>query len=160
MDALELLAEDHKLVNELFENMEAAEDEKEKRKILREIKTELDTHARLEERIFYRAMKERSELKDMVAESLKEHKQVKTLLREIGKLKSGSDRFDPKLETLIESVKHHAEEEEEGKSFRKLGSFLTKTNLKRSARNSRLPRTSCKKGPVEILRKPSRTRLL
>jgi hemerythrin superfamily protein len=71
MDALELLAEDHKLVTELFENMEAAEDEKEKRKIFREIKTELDTHARLEEAIFYPAMKERSELKEMVAESLK-----------------------------------------------------------------------------------------
>ena len=28
MDALELLAEDHKLVNELFETMEAAEDER------------------------------------------------------------------------------------------------------------------------------------
>jgi len=27
MDALELLAEHHKLVNELFENIEAAEDE-------------------------------------------------------------------------------------------------------------------------------------
>jgi hemerythrin superfamily protein len=60
MDALELLAEDHKLVNELFEQLEAAEDEKEKRKIFREIKTELDTHARLEETIFYPAMKERS----------------------------------------------------------------------------------------------------
>ena len=63
-------------------------------------------------------MKERSELKDMVAESLKEHKQVKTLLREIGKLKSGSDRFDPKIETLMESVKHHAEERKKEKCFR------------------------------------------
>ena len=72
MDALDLLAEDHKLVNELVENMEAAEDEKEKRKIFREIKTELDTHARLEETIFYPAIKERRELKELVAESLKE----------------------------------------------------------------------------------------
>ena len=129
MDALELLAEDHKLVNELFEQLEAAEDEKEKRKIFREIKTELDTHARLEETIFYPAMKERSELKDMVAESLKEHKQVKTLLRDIGKLKSGSDRFDPKIETLMESVKHHAEEEEEGKTFPKVRKLFKKDEL-------------------------------
>jgi len=129
MDALELLAEDHKLVNELFENIEAAEDDKEKRKIFREIKTELETHARIEETIFYPAMKERSELKKMVTESLKEHKQVKTLLRAIGKLKSGSERFEPKIETLMESVKHHAEEEEEGKMFPKVRKIFSKQEL-------------------------------
>jgi hemerythrin superfamily protein len=75
MDALELLKQDHQKVKQLFQQGEQTEDRKQQKKIFREIKSELETHARIEETIFYPAMQEHEELKDMVLESLEEHKQ-------------------------------------------------------------------------------------
>jgi hemerythrin superfamily protein len=128
-DALELLKHDHETVKELFEQAEAAEDDKEKRKMFKEIKKELDTHTRIEESIFYPAMQEFEELKDMVLESIEEHKQVKKLLREMDKLGKTSDKFEPKLKVLQENIEHHAEEEEEGKMFPKIRKLVDSAQL-------------------------------
>ena len=129
MDALELLKEDHQKVKELFEEAEGAEDQKEKTRIFSEIQTELETHARIEETVFYPAMEKREELKDMVLESIEEHRQVKTLLKEIDNLKADSEKFEPKLAVLMENVEHHAEEEEEGKMFPKVRQIFNKEEL-------------------------------
>ena len=128
MDALELLKQDHQKVKELFEQAEEAEG-KISKKIFEEIKTELETHARIEETVFYPAVQEHEELKDMVLESLEEHKQIKTLLREMDNLASDSEKFEPKLKVLMENVEHHAEEEEEGKMFPKLRQIMGKQKL-------------------------------
>jgi len=117
MDALELLMEDHKKVKELFTSAKNTEDKQELKQLFKEIKSELETHTRIEESIFYPAMQEHEELKDMVSESLEEHKQVKTLLRELSRATPGTEKFKAKLKVLIDDVKHHAEEEEEGKMF-------------------------------------------
>ena len=65
----------------------------------------------------------------MVLESLEEHKQVKTLLREMENLASDSEKFDPKLKVLIENVEHHAVEEEEEKMFPKIRKLMDKETL-------------------------------
>jgi len=117
MDALELLTEDHKKVKELFTSAKNTEDKKELKQLFKEIKSELETHTRIEESIFYPAMQEHEELKDMVSESLEEHRQVKTILRELSRATPGTEKFKAKLKVLIDDVKHHAEEEEEGKMF-------------------------------------------
>lgn len=129
MDALELLKEDHQKVKELFEEAEGTEDQKEKTKIFSEIQAELETHARIEETVFYPAMEKREELKDMVLESIEEHKQIKTLLKEIDGLKSDSEKFEPKLAVLMENVEHHAEEEEEDKMFPKVREIFSQEEL-------------------------------
>lgn len=129
MDALELLKEDHRKVKDLFEEAEGTEDQKEKRKLFDEIQTELETHARIEETVFYPAMEKREELKDMVLESIEEHKQVKTLLREMDNLKADSEKFEPKLKVLMENVEHHAEEEEESKMFPKIREICSQGEL-------------------------------
>jgi hemerythrin superfamily protein len=124
MDALELLKQDHQKVKELFKQGQQTEDKKQQKQIFKEIKAELETHARIEETIFYPAMQEHDELKDMVLESLEEHKQLKTVLRELGKLSASSERFKPKFKVLMDDVKHHAEEEEEGKIFPKIRKLI------------------------------------
>jgi hemerythrin superfamily protein len=129
MDALELLKKDHETVKELFEEAEGTEDKKVKEELFEDIKTELETHARIEETVFYPAMEKHAELKDMVLESIDEHKQVKTLLREIDNLKSDSEQFEPKLKVLMEKVEHHAEDEEEGKMFLKVRELLSEKDL-------------------------------
>jgi hemerythrin superfamily protein len=129
MDALELLKEDHQKVKELFEEAEGTEDSKEKNRIFGEIQRELETHARIEETIFYPAMQQHEELKEMVLESIEEHRQIKTLLKEIDNLKSDSEKFEPKLKVLMENVEHHAEEEEEGKMFPKVREICSAEDL-------------------------------
>ena len=128
MNALELLKQDHHTVKELFEKAESAP-EKEKKKLFEEIHAELETHAMIEESIFYPAVQKHEEVKDMVLESIEEHKQIKTLLREMDNLKADSEKFEPKLKVLMENVTHHAEEEEEGKMFPKLRKLMKEQEL-------------------------------
>jgi hemerythrin superfamily protein len=129
MDALELLKQDHQKVKELFKRGQETDDKKRQRQIFKEIKSELETHARIEETIFYPAMEEHEELKDMVLESLEEHKQMKTVLREMARLSTSSERFKPKFKVLKDNVEHHAVEEEEGKMFPKIRKLINRNEL-------------------------------
>lgn len=128
MNALDLLMEDHQKVSQLFEQAEGTENEKKKQQLFEQIKTELETHTHIEETIFYPALQEEEELKDMVLEAFEEHKQVKTLLREISNLSDGSEKFDAKLKVMKENVEHHVEEEE-SEMFPKVEQFLDETQL-------------------------------
>jgi len=65
----------------------------------------------------------------MVLESLEEHKQVKTLLRDMEKLTSDKEMFEPKLKVLMENIEHHAVEEEEGKMFPKVRKLMNAAAL-------------------------------
>jgi hemerythrin superfamily protein len=129
MDALELLKQDHQNVKELFKQGQETDDKKRQRQIFKEIKSELETHARIEETVFYPAMEEHEELKDMVLESLEEHKQMKTVLREMARLSTSSERFKPKFKVLKDNVEHHAVEEEEGKMFPKIRKLINRNEL-------------------------------
>jgi hemerythrin superfamily protein len=129
VDALELLKLDHAKVKKLFDQAESAA-EKEQKSIFTQIKTELETHASIEESVFYPAMQRYEELKEMVAESLQEHNNVKTLLQEMATL-SDSEAFQDKLEELIDNVEHHAEDEEEGKMFPKVRELVSANELEK-----------------------------
>jgi hemerythrin superfamily protein len=148
MDALELLKQDHQKVKKLLTSATAAKDKTEQKRLFREIKTELEVHARIEETIFYPAVQEHEELKDMVFESIEEHRQVKTLLRELGRVTPGSDKFRAKLKVLNDNVEHHAEEEEEGKLFPKVRKTFSSTELEElgqeleAAKHKRLKKAS------------------
>lgn len=129
MDALELLKQDHKTVKELLDTAKETEDAKKLRQLFQEIKTELETHTRIEETIFYPAVKKHDELKDMVIESLEEHKQVKTLLREMTRMSSSNEKYKAKLKVIGDDVEHHAKEEEEGKMFPKVRKTMDRAEL-------------------------------
>ena len=129
MNALELLKTDHQKVKELLKKAEGSKNEKQQKQLFDQIKAELETHAHIEETIFYPSVAKNEDLKDMVLESLEEHKQVKTLLREMENLSSDSAKFEPKLKVLMENVEHHAVEEEEGKMFPKVRKFMKPAEL-------------------------------
>jgi hemerythrin superfamily protein len=80
----------------------------------KEIFSELETHTRIEEDIFYPAVRDTGDedLQEVVAESVQEHHVVKVLMREIEDL-SDEEIFAAKMTVLIENVEHHAEEEEQ-----------------------------------------------
>jgi hemerythrin superfamily protein len=130
MNALELLIEDHQKVAQLLDLAEETEDDKEKQKLFEQIKTELEAHAHIEETIFYPALREHEELKDLVLEAFEEHKQVKTLLREISELTDGSEKFGAKLKVMKENVEHHVDEEE-GEMFPQVEDLMGEEQLER-----------------------------
>ena len=120
--ATQLLRKDHKTVQQLFDRFEKAGDRahETKQRLFSEIESELETHATIEEEIFYPAVQEEvSDSKDIVAEAIEEHNVVKSLLREIGAMSSEDEQYDAKVKVLQENVEHHIEEEE-GEMFPKV----------------------------------------
>jgi len=113
MDALELLKQDHQAVKDLFDQIDDAEDAKQRKRLFDQIDTQLNIHAHIEETVFYPEMQKIDELKDMVEEALEEHQEVKTLLEEIEGLDPEAEQFSASLEELMENVEHHVAEEED-----------------------------------------------
>ena len=115
MNALTLLKQDHGNVEALFKQFEGLDDgdTTEKRRVVDHIIEQLSVHAAVEEQLFYPAVRECSEeTRDAVLEGLEEHHVVKWTLSELEKLAPTDERFDAKVRVLIESVRHHVEEEE------------------------------------------------
>ena len=114
MDAITMLRQDHKTVEKLFKQFEKTEDPKEARKIADQVIEELSVHAHIEEQVFYPAVRsEMPDAEDDILEGLEEHHVAKWLLSEIDGMAPDNERFRPKTMVLIESVRHHVEEEEQ-----------------------------------------------
>ena len=113
MNAIDLLKEDHRLVEKFFQQIENTTRSKYPA-ILSKIKDSLDTHAHIEEKIFYPRLKNdgKKDLVDIVREGLEEHKQIKMFLRETALLNSKNDQYEAKIKVLIEDTRHHVKEEE------------------------------------------------
>jgi hemerythrin-like domain-containing protein len=115
MDAITLLRDDHKNVKALFRQFEKAGDNarQTKERTVGKIIEELSIHAAIEEQLFYPAVRKAvEEAEDVVLESLEEHHIVKWTLSELEGMSPDDERFDAKVTVLIESVRHHIEEEE------------------------------------------------
>ena len=123
MDAFNLLKADHRKVAELFQRLERTSG-KRKLDVFKQIKTELDLHAHIEEKILYPALEEQSETKDLTLEAYEEHKQVKTLLRDLSRSRTANDEWQAKAKVLQENVEHHVDEEE-NELFKKDGRALS-----------------------------------
>ena len=111
MDAFTLLKADHQKVAQLFERLEAASG-KRKLSVFEEIRAELDLHAQIEEEIFYPALEQPSETRDLTLEAYEEHAMVKKLLRELSGAGTADDEWEAKAKVLQEAVEHHVDEEE------------------------------------------------
>ncbi len=131
MDAITLLREDHKTVQQLFKQFEKAGDRAyaEKRRIVDRIIEELSVHASIEEQVFYPVARATvPETEDVALESLEEHHIVKWVLSELAHMDPTDERFDAKVTVLIENVRHHVEEEE-GEFFPKVRDELGRKAL-------------------------------
>ena len=116
MDCLELLTADHNRVRGLFKRFKDA-DEKDDTATMQEVAPkiveELHIHMTIEEEIFYPAISGKSEdIKDTVYEGVEEHHVAKVLVEEIQGMTPEGDEWIAKVKVLIESVEHHADEEE------------------------------------------------
>jgi hemerythrin superfamily protein len=117
MDAITLLKDDHKDVERLFKRFEAAGDRAfvQKREIVDRIIEALAVHAAVEEQLFYPVTRATvPAVEDVALESLEEHHIVKWVLSELEDMDPEDERFDAKVTVLMENVRHHVQEEEEG----------------------------------------------
>ena len=111
-DAIALLKDDHRKVEDLFAQFEKASGDGRKEKLARQICLELSVHASIEEEIFYPACEGKVE-EDLLKESYVEHDAAKVLIAEIEAGSGESDEyFDAKVKVLSEEIEHHVEEEE------------------------------------------------
>lgn len=115
MNAFELLKKDHQKVSELFKQLDETTERavKTREELFGKLKQELDIHARIEETIFYPAIKEAEETHEITLEAIEEHNVVKQLLSELESMPVDDERWTAKLTVLKENVEHHVEEEEE-----------------------------------------------
>jgi hemerythrin-like domain-containing protein len=113
MDAIAMLKEDHQRVKELFAQYEGTSNAEAKSTLAEEVFVELETHAQLEENIFYPSVNEETEEgPELVKESLQEHATVKQLIQELRQMGPQSQGFDAKFHELMQNVEHHVAEEE------------------------------------------------
>jgi hemerythrin superfamily protein len=111
-DAIALLKQDHRTVEELFAEFEKARGEGRKQKLAEQICLELSVHATIEEEIFYPACEGKVD-EELLKEAYVEHDGAKVLIAEIEAGGEASDEFfDAKVKVLQEQIEHHVEEEE------------------------------------------------
>ena len=113
--ATDMLREDHRKVKELFRKFEQTENTNERKAIVESALTELDIHTRLEEEIFYPAVRKEvreEDTEELMNEAEEEHHVVDVLAQEIMKLQPDDPEYAAKFTVLYENVEHHIEEEE------------------------------------------------
>ena len=111
--ALELLKQDHREVEEWFDEYnELKEDDDRKRALVEKICLALKVHAQIEEEIFYPQAREATKDNDLIDEAAVEHATVKHLIGEIEGMEVDEELYDAKIRVPGEMVKHHIKEEE------------------------------------------------
>lgn len=111
-DAVALLKADHEAVSQLFAEYQKTRSVSNKKALVSEICLALSVHARIEEEIFYPAVKKA--LKDtlLVPEATVEHAGVKDLIEQLVDREPDGEMYDAKVKVLSEYVKHHVKEEQ------------------------------------------------
>jgi hemerythrin-like domain-containing protein len=112
MNIIALLTTDHRNVDALFTEFEQTDpgDVENLGRLRDHILKQLAIHAEIEEQTLYPALREEAE--DDVLEALEEHHAVKATLAELERMAPSAERFRAKMTVVIESVRHHVEEEE------------------------------------------------
>ena len=111
-DAIALLKADHRKVDALFKQFEAASDSR-KDQLIEQICRELVVHTMIEEEIFYPACRQAASDEEPLDEAQVEHDSAKVLIADLMEA-DGRDQFrDAKVSVLAEMIRHHVKEEEE-----------------------------------------------
>ena len=130
-DALSVLIDDHRAVEDLFKRFEDTSDRavKTRADLCARMVRELSIHAAIEEQLFYPRVRQAGEkAEDEVLEGLEEHHVIKRLLAEIEKMSPENQRYEAKVTVLMENVRHHIEEEE-GDMFPRVRRAMSREEL-------------------------------
>ena len=129
LNALDLIKDDHDRIKKMFDEALDAEDAPTRSELLQRIRAELIAHERMEEDIFYPALRSASDkAKDIVLEGYEEHHVIDTILDEMFQVPEDTDQWHAKLKVLHENLEHHIEEEEK-EMFKKARKAMSKETL-------------------------------
>jgi hemerythrin-like domain-containing protein len=106
-DAAEILMQQHREVEAMFERFNTEGDPS----IAMTICEEIDRHATLEEQLVYPELDRRVD-HSMAREARQEHDEARRLISEITKADAASDEFVELVQRLEQAIQHHVAEEE------------------------------------------------
>jgi hemerythrin-like domain-containing protein len=115
-DAIVLLKEDHTEIRQLFREFEGVGENatKAKEDLVERILRLLSVHTYLENEVMYPRVRELlPDVEDHILESYEEHHVADVLCMELAAMSPEDDRYAAKTTVLIESVRHHMDEEEQ-----------------------------------------------
>ncbi|MDT4907701.1 MAG: hypothetical protein QOI69_942 [Pseudonocardiales bacterium] len=150
-DAIVLLKNDHKEIRRLFSQFERAGDNAEATKgaLVKKIIELLTVHTYIENEVMYPEVRRLlPDLEDDILESYEEHHVADVLVSELMMLNPDDERFDAKTTVLIESVRHHIEEEEED-WFPKVRAGLGRKQLQELGAKMEQKRKKAPKSPAQ-----------
>lgn len=142
MDALQILREDHEKLKGLFERIEEAEDDADRRSIFEELRDEILAHSFVEETVFYPAFSPFESFAELLEDSIDDHHEMKELLEEMEDIvpvdvlagqDAESGEFLDQLEDLRDLVEEHIETEEL-ELFPRVADVLNSEELERLGR--------------------------
>jgi hemerythrin-like domain-containing protein len=111
VSAIALLTEDHDYVKKAFRAFEKM-DEEDQPALVKQVLQALKVHTRIEEQIFYPAVRKALKDQDLMNEAEVEHDSAKVLIRQLERMKPGDPKFAATFTVLGEYVNHHVKEEE------------------------------------------------
>jgi Hemerythrin HHE cation binding domain len=118
VDAIELLKEDHRKLDRMFREFinlrETDADGESKRGVVERACAALTVHTRIEEEIFYPAVRDTLRHQIVREEALVEHATVKALIERLEGLEPVEPFYDATFTVLAEHVRHHVKKEEAG----------------------------------------------
>ena len=119
MNAISLLKADHDKVKKMLSEGESTTERgvKTRTEPFTELKAELTIHERIEEEIFYPALKAHPRAKDIVLEGYEEHHVVDEIMGELEATDVTDETWGAKFSVMKENIEHHIEEEE-GEMFK------------------------------------------
>ncbi|HLL53065.1 MAG TPA: hemerythrin domain-containing protein [Myxococcaceae bacterium] len=110
MNAIKILEDQHREVEQMFKAFEKADIEQ-KEVIFTQLADALAAHATLEEKVFYPAVLV-NQTEEELREAVEEHLSVKRILSDLLDMEATDEQFDAKMSALKEQVEHHVGEEE------------------------------------------------
>lgn len=135
-DAIDLLDADHLSVHALFESyrelVRTRADALQRRALAEEICMELTIHARLEEELFYPAVRECLRDDDLLDEAEEQHGSQREFIAQILAGSPEDELYDARVAVLAEYVERHVRQEREQVFNRVLASRLDLQSLARS----------------------------
>jgi hypothetical protein len=114
-EVLDMLKEDHARVKKAFrdaQKLDSEEDQEELQMIVEQTCAELEVHARLEEELFYPAVRGAIKETELIDEAEVEHESAKALIAQLRAMTPADEKYAPTFKVLGEYVKHHIKEEE------------------------------------------------
>jgi hypothetical protein len=150
MDALSLLKTDHDRVKKMLAEGEQTTEraEKTRQQVFDTLKAEMMLHERIEEEIFYPALKEHPKAKDIVLEGYEEHHVVDDIMGELEATDVTDETWAAKFKVMKENIEHHIEEEE-GEMFKQARQVFEADELEQlGARMAELKRVGQEVGPA------------